>query len=86
MLGISVMTFNLRYPEIKDGSNYWPERIDRVSRHYPKHQPMLIGTQEGYHSMLKDLEARLNEYDWIGRGRFGDHENEHNAIFITAKS
>jgi endonuclease/exonuclease/phosphatase family metal-dependent hydrolase len=83
MLGFSIMTFNLRYPEIKDGSDYWPERIDRATAVIKKHQPILIGTQEGYHSMLQDLETRLKEYDWVGRGRFGEHENEHNAIFYN---
>lgn len=83
MLELTIMTFNLRYPEIKDGSNYWPERIDRAASVIEKHHPMLIGTQEGYHSMLKDLETRLKEYDWVGQGRFGEHENEHNAIFYN---
>ncbi|GLX69778.1 endonuclease/exonuclease/phosphatase family protein [Paenibacillus glycanilyticus] len=83
MLEVKVMTFNLRYPEINDGPNYWPERIERATAVINKHQPMLIGTQEGYHSMLKDLEPRLNEYDWVGQGRFGEHENEHNAIFFN---
>ncbi|WP_219837101.1 endonuclease/exonuclease/phosphatase family protein [Paenibacillus sp. R14(2021)] len=83
MLEISVMTFNLRYPEINDGSDYWPERIDRATAVIKEHHPMLIGTQEGYHSMLRDLEAQLKEYDWFGQGRFGEHENEHNAIFYN---
>ncbi|WP_190276170.1 endonuclease/exonuclease/phosphatase family protein [Paenibacillus sp. JDR-2] len=77
------MTFNLRYPEIQDGSDYWPERVDRATNVIRKHHPLLIGTQEGYHSMLKDLEIELYEYDWVGRGRFGEHENEHNAIFYN---
>ncbi|WP_336776226.1 endonuclease/exonuclease/phosphatase family protein [Paenibacillus sp. MMO-58] len=77
------MTFNLRYPEMQDGPDYWPERMDRAIAVIQKHHPLLIGTQEGYHSMIKDLETHLNEYAWIGRSRFGEHENEHNAIFYN---
>jgi endonuclease/exonuclease/phosphatase family metal-dependent hydrolase len=79
---MTAMTFNLRYPTPKDGDHFWPNRVDRVVRMIRKHDPLVMGTQEGYLSMLTDLELHLPDYEWFGFGRFGEHENEHNAIFV----
>ncbi|SDN71984.1 Metal-dependent hydrolase, endonuclease/exonuclease/phosphatase family [Paenibacillus sp. yr247] len=75
------MTFNLRYNNPGDGPNSWPHRIDRVMETIRAYQPLVLGTQEGYFDMLQELHPKLDEYDWIGEGRFGAHENEHCAIF-----
>lgn len=76
-----VMTFNLRYNEPKDGDNAWPHRVRRVSHTIQEHDPILVGTQEGYYDMLTELHGVLEAYNWIGMGRFGEHVNEHCAIF-----
>lgn len=76
-----VMTFNLRYNEPKDGDNAWPYRIRRVSHTIQSHDPLLFGTQEGYYEMLTELHDALPAYNWVGLGRFGEHEDEHCAIF-----
>jgi endonuclease/exonuclease/phosphatase family metal-dependent hydrolase len=80
MIG-KVMTFNLRYNEPKDGENAWPYRVKRVTQTIQEHDPILFGTQEGYYAMLMELHHELPAYNWIGTGRFGEHEDEHNAIF-----
>lgn len=79
---LTVMTFNLRYPTPKDGEHYWPNRVERVADMIRRHDPQVLGTQEGYLSMLNDLAPHLPDYEWFGFGRFGEHENEHNAIFV----
>jgi len=75
------MTFNLRYNEPKDGENAWPCRVSRVSHIIQEHDPILFGTQEGYYKMLTELHGGLEAYNWIGMGRFGEHDDEHCAIF-----
>ncbi|PYI53490.1 endonuclease/exonuclease/phosphatase family protein [Paenibacillus flagellatus] len=82
---MTVMTFNLRYPETKDGANYWPHRIGRAAAAILENRPLVVGTQEGYHSMLTDLEPFLDGYAWVGEGRFGGRENEHNAVFYDTR-
>jgi endonuclease/exonuclease/phosphatase family metal-dependent hydrolase len=76
-----MMTFNLRYNNPGDGPNSWPHRIDRVAEMIRAYDPLVVGTQEGYFDMLQELHPKLDDYDWIGEGRFGAHENEHCAIF-----
>ncbi|MGG1555706.1 endonuclease/exonuclease/phosphatase family protein [Paenibacillus ferrarius] len=77
----TVMTFNLRYNEKKDGNNDWPHRVDQAADLIRRYRPSAIGMQEGLRSMLDDLQARLPGYAWVGEGRGGGNEDEHNAIF-----
>jgi endonuclease/exonuclease/phosphatase family metal-dependent hydrolase len=76
------MTFNLRYNEVKDGDNAWPHRVDQAAGLIRRYRPAAVGTQEGLLPMLTDLQQRLPAYAWVGEGRGGGHEDEHNAIFF----
>lgn len=78
---LKIMTFNLRVHVEADGDNTWPNRIAAVAATIRKHDPDIIGTQEGLRGMLADLEALLPEYAWVGEGREGGDEGEHAAIF-----
>ena len=80
-MNYTMMTFNLRCNTPNDGDNAWPNRIERAAEIIKEHDPIVVGTQEGYFSMLTELQEQLEEYTWIGMGRFGGFENEHNAIF-----
>lgn len=84
-MDMTVMTFNLRYPEVKDGTDYWPNRVGRAAAVVKEHRPLVFGTQEGYLEMLTDLEPLLDDYAWVGDGRFGEHENEHCAVFYDSR-
>jgi endonuclease/exonuclease/phosphatase family metal-dependent hydrolase len=44
-------------------------------------RPDIIGTQEGLYSQLRDLEAGLPEYRWIGLGRDGGSRGEFMAVY-----
>ncbi|UUZ84213.1 endonuclease/exonuclease/phosphatase family protein [Paenibacillus sp. P26] len=75
------MTFNLRYDTPNDGPNQWTNRIGKAAAIIRDHDPLIVGTQEGYYAMLKALHERLSDYAWAGTGRHGGQENEHCAIF-----
>ncbi|MCS7462106.1 endonuclease/exonuclease/phosphatase family protein [Paenibacillus doosanensis] len=77
----TMMTFNLRCNTPSDGDNAWPNRIERAAGMIKAHAPVVVGTQEGYASMLTELHGQLEDYDWVGMGRFGGREDEHCAIF-----
>ncbi|MFW6269167.1 MAG: endonuclease/exonuclease/phosphatase family protein [Bacillota bacterium] len=76
-MDFKVMTFNLKIdiPEAKNNS--WSERKDKVAKLINKYIPDMIGTQEGKIYMLEQLEQRIKNYSWIGRGRRGGEEGEY---------
>lgn len=80
-MNMTVMTFNLRYHTPDDGESAWPHRVNSVAQMIRDHNPLIVGTQEGYYPMLSDLQERVPEYAWVGYGRMGEHENEHCAVF-----
>ena len=78
---LKIMSFNLRVNVASDGDNAWPNRTKAVAETIKKHDPDIIGVQEGLHGMLADLEPLLPEYTWVGEGRDGGTEGEYTAIF-----
>lgn len=79
-----VMTFNLRVDVKDDGLNAWGNRAKKVSTMIKKHQPAVIGTQEGLLRMLQEMETDLPNYKWIGEGRQGGMKDEFCAIFYRS--
>ncbi len=79
---IKVMSFNLRYDNPGDGLNAWGTRKTRVRAAVRKHDPLLVGTQEGLAGMLQDLDGLLPGYARVGEGRRGGSEDEHTAIYF----
>src|SRR5262245_5374152 len=67
---LTVMTFNLRFAS-PDPPNSWPQRRPVMRALLKEQSPDVIGTQEGYHSQLRDLSEDLPGYDWIGLGSEG---------------
>jgi len=77
-----VMTFNLRRRKASDGANTWTARRDAARAVIERHQPDLIGTQEGLADQIGYLEESLPEYDVVGEARFGGRRDEFNAILF----
>jgi endonuclease/exonuclease/phosphatase family metal-dependent hydrolase len=79
---VKVMTYNLRYLNTSDQSPHtWAERIPAIKKLIRMEQPGIIGTQEVLYQQLKDINAKLPEYEWIGLGREGGSKGEYSAIF-----
>ncbi|PLR99065.1 endonuclease/exonuclease/phosphatase family protein [Bacillus sp. T33-2] len=76
----SIMTFNLRVDIPSDNGNIWKYRADKVAAMIAKHNPVIIGIQEGLSYMLTDIADRLPAYKWIGQGRDGGEKGEFSAI------
>jgi endonuclease/exonuclease/phosphatase family metal-dependent hydrolase len=77
---LTVMSYNLRYASAVP-PNAWPTRRPLVAERIRRHQPDLLGTQEGLYHQLLDLEADLPEYAWLGLGREGGSRGEFMAIY-----
>ena len=80
-MNFSVMTMNLRINNSEDAENAWPNRVHRVVEIFKTHCPLIVGSQEGFFSMLKDIQEQLSEYSWIGNSRSLSFKDEHCAIF-----
>ena len=78
---LKVMTFNVRTMTGNDGLNDWNHRRDLFADTIRQLHPDVIGTQELYKQQGDDTVARLPEYTWFGRDRFGKHTDEHMGIF-----
>lgn len=76
---LDVMTFNLRYAH--PPPNAWAERRPVVRTLLEREAPDIVGTQEGVHTQLTDIETDLPAYAWIGVGRDGGNRGEYMAIF-----
>lgn len=77
---LCIMTFNLRVDIPSDCENAWVNRADRVAEMILKHNPAIIGIQEGLSYMVTDIVDRLGSYHWIGEGREAGNMGEFSAI------
>jgi endonuclease/exonuclease/phosphatase family metal-dependent hydrolase len=71
---------------IKNGNptqeNTWEVRRPILVRSIAKHEPDVIGTQEGFFFQIKQIVEDLPQYDWIGLGRAGGSKDEMMAILF----
>lgn len=77
------MSFNLRYASPVP-PNDWPARLPVAQAAIAQQAPDVMGTQEGLYEQLKQLEAALSSYRWIGLGREGGSHGEFMAVFYRS--
>ncbi|MCJ7840980.1 endonuclease/exonuclease/phosphatase family protein [Lederbergia sp. NSJ-179] len=77
---LRVMTYNLRNNSDVP-PNSWEERRGLIQALIRREKPDIIGTQEGLHPQVKDMEELLPEYGWIGLGRDGGSHGEYMTIY-----
>ena len=78
---LKIITLNLRYDKPDLGNNAWNVRKKAVIDLILKHDPDIIGTQEGKPNQLLDLHRGLPEYQSLGCDRHNNGTGEHCAIF-----
>jgi endonuclease/exonuclease/phosphatase family metal-dependent hydrolase len=78
---LSIVSFNVRYPNSRDGVNAWPNRKDLMVRVLQDMAPDVFGLQEAYYEQILHIHQHMPGYEWFGRDRYGVHTNEHMAIF-----
>ena len=78
---LRVMTFNVRFPNPKDGENIWDNRKDLLVKTIRKYDPDVFGTQEMFDLQGAYIAEKLPEYEWFGVSRRGNHEDEHMGVF-----
>lgn len=85
-LGLSILSFNIRYGTARDGRNSWTHRREQVIDLLKEHKADVIGLQEALRFQLDELRGELDHYGEIGSGRDdGKHSGEHSAILYNTK-
>lgn len=65
----TVMSFNVRYINDKDGVNSWANRKEKVAEVIRSNNIDIAGLQEPWKDQIKDLKKLLPEYAWFGWSR-----------------
>lgn len=83
---LTVMSYNIRNGEAKDGTNAWNMRYYASYLMIDDQKPDVFGVQEAYDYQVKFLETALVDYKSVGVGREdGKSEGEHMSIFYNKK-
>lgn len=83
-MSLSVVTYNIRYDEPRDGEDRWEKRREVTAETIRAHDPDLVGVQEALRHQLDDLERLLPGYAEIGVGREGETRGEYSAILYRS--
>ena len=81
---LGVLTFNLRYAHATP-PDLWADRRPVVREVIERWSPDVVATQEGLYEQLRDMEADLSGYRWIGLGREGGSRGEFMAVFYRVE-
>ena len=82
---IAVLSYNIRYNSPGDGLDLWDLRKTELINQIKELDPMCFGVQEATLTQMKDLEAGLPDYDYVGVGRDdGGTKGEFSAIFYKS--
>lgn len=78
---IHVMSYNIRYNNVNDKENAWPNRKDNVKALLEFHDVEILGVQEALNGQINELLINSNfEVEGVGRDD-GDKKGEYSAIF-----
>ncbi|WP_240485934.1 endonuclease/exonuclease/phosphatase family protein [Anditalea andensis] len=80
---LNIATYNIRFDSPNDEGNMWTDRSPHLINQIKFHQMDIIGTQEGLHHQLEEINDKLG-FPYIGIGRDnGDEKGEFSAIFYN---
>jgi endonuclease/exonuclease/phosphatase family metal-dependent hydrolase len=83
---IKMLTYNIRYDDLKDNETSWSHRKEFLSNQLKFYNPDIFGTQEGLINQLNYIDSVLVDYQFVGVGRDDGKElGEHCAIFYNTK-
>src|SRR5215469_8018113 len=77
---LTVMTFNIRYPEPSDGPHIWENRRDAVVSLLHSALPDVAGLQEPVLEQMEDIASCAPEYRWVGLSRYGNRFEKYTPL------
>jgi endonuclease/exonuclease/phosphatase family metal-dependent hydrolase len=66
---IAVLTYNIRYDNVNDGADAWPQRSNELASFLVMQNVDIIGLQEALHQQVEFLDSTLLSYNRFGVGR-----------------
>ncbi len=82
MAQMSVMSYNIKYANEKDGENSWSQRKEHLTNQIKFYEPDIFGVQEAVLKQLEHFQQNLEGYDYVGVGRDdGKKKGEFSAVF-----
>jgi endonuclease/exonuclease/phosphatase family metal-dependent hydrolase len=79
---LNVMTFNIRFDNVRDSLNAWTYRKENAASQVVFHKVHLLGVQEALHHQLEDMKTSMKHYKYVGVARAdGKQKGEYSAIF-----
>lgn len=82
---MTVMTYNIKYDNVKDTVNNWNDRKEAMVRLIEQYNPQVFGTQEALHHQTVYLDRSLTSYSYVGVGRDdGKEKGEYTAIYFDS--
>ena len=84
MTAIRVLSYNVRYANRGDHHDAWHDRRDAVGRLVRFHRPDVAAFQEPLPDQRDDLRERLPGYEFVGRGRGTDGDDEGCPIAVRS--
>lgn len=83
---VTVVSYNIRYGNAKDGTNSWPLRCNATIEMIQDQQPVVMGVQEALDFQVKFITEYTKGYKYIGVGRDdGKKSGEQMGIFYNKK-
>lgn len=76
MKHLSIVTFNMRFPNKNDGENYYINRVPFIKEVIEKRRPDVIAAQEITDEFRLALLRALPDYTVVGAGRMPDRRGE----------
>lgn len=84
---ITVISYNIRMGNAKDGTNSWEYRYPASAMMIEDQKPDVFGLQEAFDFQVRYMDEYCRGYKCVGVGREdGKHKGEHMSIFYNTKT
>jgi len=82
---VRALTFNIRFDFSNDGQNRWQYRVDAIVKRIKQTKAQVVCLQEDKKHQVEDLQPKLPEYGFLGRGRNATGSGERCSILFLKK-
>lgn len=86
MKNLKVITSNIRFANPGDGVHDWPHRLPHLKNIYESFAPDILGTQEGRHGQILELDQNLPGLSLVASHRDWIAERMYPCLFVNPQT